>query len=149
MGVRDFDRDFAAEVIDRLAELPADRVGNWGVMKAPDLVPHLTHAMLWSMGRREAPAFVGNWVTKNLVWPAFRLGLLSIPKNVKIPIRDGAANPNDSLADLQQVLADYLSEAELGALKTAPHPLFGDIGVDGWALLHVKHFEHHFKQFDL
>lgn len=149
MSTRDFDRDFAAEVIDRLATLPPDRVPNWGVMKANELIPHLTHSMLWSMGRREAPAFVGNAITKYILWPAFRTGLLSIPKNVKIPIRDGALNPNDSLDDLKQALDDYLREAELGALKTSPHPLFGDIGIDGWALLHVRHFDHHFKQFNL
>jgi len=101
------------------------------------------------MGRREAPAFVGSVVTKYLVWPAFRMGLLSIPKNVKITLRDGALQPDDSLDDLNATLKDYLDAAETGALETAPHPLFGDIGVDGWAFLHVKHFEHHFKQFDL
>jgi len=149
MAAREFDRDFAAEVIERLSALPPDRTPNWGLMKAPELVPHLNHSMLWSMGRREAPAFVGNIVTKNLVWPAFKLGLLSIPKNVKIPLKDGAIRMEDTLEDLEQTLNAYTHEAETGALKTEPHPHFSDIGIDGWALLHVKHFEHHFKQFDL
>ena len=32
-------------------------------------------------------------------------------------------------------------------LVTGLHPVFGDIGVDGWDRLHVRHFEHHFTQF--
>jgi hypothetical protein len=149
MSRRDFDRDFAEEIMSRLKKLPADRAPKWGAMSAGELVPHLTHSILWSMGRREAPPFIGSWITRRLVWPAFAHGWLSIPKNVKIPIREGSANETDTLDDLHQALTDYLDAVETGALEPAQHSLFGDIGVDGWARLHVAHFEHHFKQFDL
>lgn len=148
--MRDFDRDFADEIVERLATLPAGRVPRWGVMRAEELVPHLTHSMLWSMGRREAPAFKGNWVTTRLVGPMVMRGWLPILKNVRIPVREGTdGGGNDTLQDLKAVLAAYLSDVECGALRPSKHPLFGDIGVDGWARMHVQHFEHHFKQFDL
>ncbi|MBI4558849.1 MAG: DUF1569 domain-containing protein [Candidatus Hydrogenedentes bacterium] len=32
-------------------------------------------------------------------------------------------------------------------MQPEPHPYFGDIGIDGWSKLHVRHFEHHLRQF--
>jgi hypothetical protein len=119
-------------------------------MRAEELVPHLTHSMLWSMGRREAPEFIGNWVTTHIVGPLVVRGWLPILKNVRIPIRPGTnGDGRDTLDDLKIVVSDYLAAVETGSLQPATHPLFGDIGIDGWARLHVQHFEHHFKQFDL
>ncbi len=46
-------------------------------------------------------------------------------------------------------MEEYLAAVETGELRPAPHTLFGDIGIDGWARLHVRHFEHHLKQFGL
>ena len=148
--MRDFDRDFAREIVERLDALPPERKPKWGVMRAEELVPHLTHSMLWSMGRREAPEFAGNWVTTHIVGPLVIRGWLPILKNVRISVRPGTNNDGqDTLEDLEGVLADYLTAVETGSIHPAIHPLFGDIGVDGWARMHVRHFEHHFKQFDL
>ena len=148
--MRDFDRDFAEEVIERLAALPPDRAPRWGVMRATDLVPHLTHTMLWSMGEREAPNFTGNWLTTRVIGPMVVRGWLPIVKNVRITIPEGTnGEGNDTLNDLRAVISIYLAAVESGALHPSKHPLFGDIGVDGWARMHVRHFEHHFTQFDL
>jgi hypothetical protein len=148
--IREFDRDFADEVIERLALLPPDRIPRWGVMKAGQLVPHLAHSMLWCMGQREAPPFVGNWLTRTIVGPLVVCGWIPIRHNVQIPIPQGTAGDgSESLDDLDQIVKDYLDAVETGGLEPAPHPLFGDLGVDEWARLHVLHFEHHFKQFDL
>jgi hypothetical protein len=148
--MREFDRDFADEIVARLTALPADRTPRWGVMRAHELVPHLTHSVLWSMGRREAPAFIGNWATKNLIGPLIVNGWLPILKNVRIPIREGTnGSGRETITDLRAALDDYLAAVETGSIQTAAHPLFGDIGIDGWARMHVRHFQHHFKQFDL
>lgn len=149
MAVRDFDRDFAEEIVRRLKALPPDRKPQWGRMAATDLVPHLTQTMLYSIGRRGKRDFVGNWVTRTLVAPLVLNGWVPMLKNVQL---GPAAAPDASgytLEDLQAVLQDYLAAVETGALKTEIHPIFGDIGVDGWARMHSRHFEHHFKQFDL
>jgi len=50
---------------------------------------------------------------------------------------------------LHATMLDYLNLVQTGELQTEPHPLFGDIGVDGWAAVHVRHFEHHLRQFRL
>jgi hydroxymethylglutaryl-CoA reductase len=145
--VRDFDRDYAEEIVRRLATLEPERKPQWGVMQGRDLIPHLTHTLLWSMNRREPPRFVGNWATKHILGPLVIRGWVPVKKNIKINGVDG--NGTDTLYDLKAALEDYLSAVETGAIQTAAHPFFGDIGVDGWARMHIKHFEHHFKQFNL
>ena len=50
---------------------------------------------------------------------------------------------------LAALLDEYLALVQSGELKTGLHPVFGDIGIDGWARVHVLHFEHHCRQFGL
>lgn len=149
MAVRDFDRDYADEIIRRLRALTPDRKPKWGKMSASDLVPHLTVSMLYSMGRRGERPFIGNWFTKKLIAPIVLNGWVPMVKNVQL----GPAAPPDTtgftLEDLQAVLNEYMLAVETGALQTAPHQVFGDIGIDGWARMHSLHFAHHFSQFDL
>lgn len=149
MSVREFDRDFADEIIQRLKALPPDRAPLWGKMRATELVPHLTSAMLYSMGRRGTRPFKGNWLTRRIIGPLVLGGWIPILKNVNLGPAAAPDAMHYSIADLQAVLTDYLAAVETGALKTEPHQMFGDIGIDGWARMHVRHFEHHFKQFDL
>jgi len=149
MPVREFDRDFADEIIRRLKALPSDRKPNWGQMAASDLVPHLAQWTLYSMGRRGTLPVTGGWVTQKVIGPLVVNGWIPILKNAPT----GPAVAPDCAAytieDLQAILDDYLSAVETGALQTEPHPFFGDLGVDGWAKMHSLHYQHHFKQFDL
>lgn len=150
MRVRDFDRDFAQEMVDRLSKLPRDRPPRWGRMHAVELVPHLTHTLQYAMGRLGPLPFTGNWLTRRVVGPLVLNGTLPIPRNINLPQPHGAPEPDSgSLETLHAVLEDYLASVETGALRPPHHALFGDIGVDGWARLHVRHFEHHLKQFGL
>ena len=149
MAIRDFDRDYAEDIIRRLKTLPPDRKPNWGRMSATDLVPHLTQTMLYSMGRRGKRPFVGNWITRRIVGPLVVNGWVPILKNVQLGPAAASDAAGYTLETLQAVLDDYMAAVETGALHPEPHQLFGDIGVDGWARMHSRHFEHHFKQFDL
>ena len=55
--------------------------------------------------------------------------------------------PDADTETLHAVLETYLELVQAGELVPRAHPVFGDIGVDGWANLHIAHFEHHLKQF--
>ncbi len=149
MRVRDFDRDFAEEIIHRLKALPPDRKPNWVKMSSADLVPHLTQTMLYSMGRRGKRRFVGNWVTRRIAAPLVLNGWVPMLKNVQLGPAAAPDSTGYTIETLQAVLDDYLAAVETGALTPEIHPVFGDIGVDGWARMHSRHFEHHFKQFGL
>ena len=149
MAIREFDRDYAEDIIRRLKALPPDRKPKWGRMAATDLVPHLTQTMLYSMGRRGKRPFVGNWITLHIVGPLVLNGWVPMLKNVQLGPAAAPDATGYTLETLQAALDDYMAAVETGALHPEPHPLFGDIGVDGWAKMHSRHFAHHFKQFDL
>lgn len=100
------------------------------------------------MGKGEELPFSGNWVTKRIVGPITLTGWLPVPRNLKL--ERNVAVPDSMSADtesLHAVLETYLGLVQSGELTPYRHPLFGAIGVDGWARMHVVHFEHHLKQF--
>ena len=146
--MRAFDHDYVNELVARLGKLRPDAKPAWGAMSAPEMLGHLMLALRYSMGKGPKLPFVGNWATKRLLAPLILHGVLPIPKNVKLP-RMESPLPQADLETLHMTLEEYLSRVHTGDLEPPHHPMFGDIGVDGWAKMHVRHFEHHLKQFGL
>lgn len=146
-----FDTVYADELIARLRSIPADAVPSWGTLRRDTLIEHLIWTMRHSMGRSQQLAYFGNWFTRRVVGPLYLRGLLPLPKNLRLPekIRARGATlrePGD-LETLQALVEEYLALVQTGELQPAPHPIFGDIGVDGWERVHVRHFDHHLRQF--
>lgn len=149
MSVRAFDHDFVNETIARLNRIKPDARPLWGNMTRDLMIGHLIRSVKTSMGRGPTYPFVGNWFTRRVVAPLILHGLLPIPKNVKgveplVPHQGPLTGDTEAL---HAVLETYLDLVQSGAISPPQHPVFGDIGVDGWAKLHVLHFEHHLKQF--
>lgn len=139
--------------IARLEKLKPGTKPAWGRMTSEELVPHLIAAVRLSMGEIPVLPFMGNWVTSKLIWPIVRTGWVPTPKNFSIKGKDGkpmrAIQSPGNLSTLATVFDEFLSRKDAGTLKTAPHPLFGDVGAGGWAVLHTLHMKHHLKQFGL
>ena len=146
--MRPFDHDYVTDLVARLAKLKADAHPAWGTMSAPQMLGHLVATLRYSMGKGPVLPFVGNWATRRLLAPLILHGILPIPRNVTLPRAD-APRPIADLETLHAALEEYLSRVHTGDLEPPHHPTFGDIGVDGWAKMHLRHFEHHLKQFGL
>jgi len=147
--MKDFDHDFVAEVINRLGRIAPDALPRWGKMMPQDVVAHLVDIVLFSMSKGGDMRDVSNWFSRSVAGPLILSGLVRIPKNLKIPQttnKPPRTGPDD-LETLHAVLDDYLGLVQTGALQPKRHPALGDLGVDGWAKLHVLHFEHHLRQF--
>ncbi|HIJ65110.1 MAG TPA: DUF1569 domain-containing protein [Candidatus Hydrogenedentes bacterium] len=143
-----FDHDFADDVVGRLEALPQDATPAWGAMTRAEMIGHLTDAIAYSMGRGPRRRVRGNWFTRRVLAPLLLNGLIPFPKNAPNPLRaPGAVARQGDTETLGAVLEDYLAQVHTGEFEPAPHPLFGDIGIDGWSRLHVRHFEHHLRQF--
>ena len=147
--MRTFDHDYVNEVIGRLDRLKPDAKPRWGVMSPGQMIGHLIFWMRYSMGKGPEYRFAGNWFTMRVVSPLMLNGWLPVPRNLKgiqsvPPLPDPP--PGDS-ETLHAVLETYLNLVQSGELDPRRHPAFGDIGVDGWAKMHMVHFEHHLKQF--
>jgi oxepin-CoA hydrolase/3-oxo-5,6-dehydrosuberyl-CoA semialdehyde dehydrogenase len=146
-----FDSDYLEHAMTRLEAIPEDAIPAWGSMGKQDLVEHLVWAVRHSMVRSRQVPFFGNWFTCRVIGPLFLRGYLPIPRNLKLPRRltvQGitAKEPGD-IETLHALLEEYLNLVQADELKPAPHPAFGDIGLDGWDCMHVRHFEHHLRQF--
>ncbi len=145
------DTDYVERVVARLGRIAPDAVPLWGVLRRDTLIEHLVWVVLHSMGRSAQMPFCGNWFTVHVLGPLFMVGLLPIPRNIQIPrrLRERGVTmrePGD-LDTLRRLLEEYLNLVQADELSPAPHPLFGDVGIDGWDRIHVVHFEHHLRQF--
>lgn len=152
--MKGLDREFATAAIERLSKLARDAKPKWGTMTADEVVPHLIAAIRSSTGEIEPPAFIGNWFTKTILPPIVYTGLLLPPKNLKTKSSDGTEHPvqkcEGDLDTLAETIEDFIARLESGSLtKTTVHPLFGDIGAENWAKVHILHYKHHFKQFGI
>lgn len=142
-----FDHDYVAEVVRRLGQLGPDAQPSWGSFTRADLVRHLAAAIRFSMGKGRPVEDRSTWWRRNVVAPLIMRGVLRLPRNVTFPQMNAAVREQDDLETLHALLEDYLNLVQADELRPAIHPHFGDIGVDGWARLHVVHFEHHLRQF--
>ncbi len=145
------DTDYVERLIKRLERISPDAVPKWGQLRRDTLIEHLVWVMKYSMGRSKPMDFCGNWVTVHVIGPLLLRGVLPVPKNVKMPRKfqdRGVTNrePGD-LNTLRRLLEEYLNLVQADELRPAPHPMFGDLGIDGWDRMHVHHFEHHLRQF--
>jgi len=149
--MRHLDVDFVNEVMQRLGRIPADAVPRSGKLRRDTLIEHLIWVVRHSMGRSQQVPFFGNWFSCHLLAPFAARGLFFIPKNLQFPAHLRAQGvtgrePGD-LEDLHALLEEYMGLVQADELTPAPHPFFGDVGIDGWDRLHVRHFCHHLRQF--
>jgi hypothetical protein len=145
------DTDCVERLVARLGRIAPDTAPKWGVLRRDTLIEHLVWVVRHSMGRSKQMPFCGNWFTIHLLGPLSLHGVVPIPKNIRIPrtLREKGVTmrePGD-LNTLRGLLEEYLNLVQADELRPAPHPLFGDIGIDGWDRLHVRHFEFHLRQF--
>ena len=148
--MREFDHDYVDEMMRRLSNLRPDTKPLWGQMSAPSMVQHVITAMRYSMGQGGRVPDGSTWFTRNIIRPLLLHGLVGIPRGYRPPQvweTLHLALPGDDTETLHALLEEYLALVQAGELVPPPHPVLGPIGIDGWARLHVMHFEHHMRQF--
>ncbi len=147
--MKHLDMDYVESLIRRLQTIPENAKPKWGKLNKEQLINHLIWIVRHSMGRSKSVPFVGNWFTTRLFRPLMIRGWLPIPKNVKMPATMFRATQQEQgdIESFHALLLDYLNLVQADEFVPAPHPLFGDLGVDGWEQIHIRHFEHHLKQF--
>ena len=147
-----FDHDFVTNVVERLKALAESTHPSWGRLTPDGLICHLADTLRYSMGRGPTLIDRSTWFTRRILGPLVLHGLLPIPKNVKAAIPEEGQewrSPPSDLETLHALLEEYLTLVQAGELIPPPHPAFGNIGIDGWARMHVLHFAHHLRQFGL
>lgn len=147
-----FDHNYIDHVMTRLSGIEPAAKPLWGRMDRATMVRHLADIVRYSMGHGDAPLpDKSTWLTRNIMAPLLMHGLVRIPKNIKandLPCceLDEILEPNPDKY-LRRMLQEYLDAVQADEVTPPPHPAFGNVGIDGWAKLHVAHFDHHLRQF--
>lgn len=149
--VHSFDHDFVDQVMGRLSSLSPGTKPSRGDLSLADTVDHLAETLRYSMGKTPELPDQSTWVSRHVVGPLVLNRILSLPDRFDFPKaaarRLAGANPD--LETLDALLAEYLTQVELGELVPARHPVFGALDVDDWAKLHAIHFEKHLGLFEV
>jgi Protein of unknown function (DUF1569) len=134
-------------------QLAANATGKWGKMNAQQMVEHVTAFFKVSTGALRFPI-----VTPAEHLPKYKEFLWSdkeFRENTKAPLEVLGEEPlplrNSSMesaaAGLQKSIDEFMDFFKDDAVKTIPHPVFGELNFAEWVLLHHKHLVHHAKQF--
>ncbi|MGB0177844.1 MAG: DUF1569 domain-containing protein [Owenweeksia sp.] len=135
-----------------LKKLDANAKPEWGSMTASEMLDHLRKAVDISVQKISTEV-----VTPVEMLPKYKSFLLSDK-----PFRPGSPKPEmfnkvpDFNGDIEALkvnlmksLVSMLVHFEKNPDHTANHDNFGELNTNEWMHLHLKHFQHHFKQFGL
>ena len=135
----------------KLTELERNTKPVFGKMKGQQMIEHLSFLMQISNGKVNADYFVDDEKAKRRkafldtdgeLQVGFKAPLLSEEPNL-----EKFENIEVAIDDLIQQIEDFKAHFETAKLEN--HPFFGELDYDYWVKFHVKHFTHHFKQFNL
>jgi oxepin-CoA hydrolase/3-oxo-5,6-dehydrosuberyl-CoA semialdehyde dehydrogenase len=142
------------KVSEKLNLLQTDSLPFFGKMTAQHMVEHLTFAIMFSNGK----------LPQKLYFPIDKAEIIKktiIYSDKEMPIGFKAPMLNDDLLelkfpDLKFAISILLSELNRfdkyfkeNKDATPINPTMGELNKQEWTIFHNKHFEHHFKQFNL
>tara|TARA_R110002126_G_scaffold181187_4_gene330045 strand:- start:55373 stop:57097 length:1725 start_codon:yes stop_codon:yes gene_type:complete len=139
------------EITAKLTRLTRETQPVFGKMNGQQVIEHLSLLMQISNGTIEADYYVSDEKT------ARRKPFLDSEGELHIGFRASILSdePTKEKFDaIQEALADLINQIEafethFKSEQTENHPFFGELDYEYWKKFHVKHFTHHFKQFDL
>jgi len=137
------------EIKGRLEHLRSDSPHLWGKMNAPQAVAHCSSAMAWALDDKRPPRmFVGR------ILGTFVKGF--VLRDDEPMRRNSPTSPDLVIADQPDLgkererlsgQIDRFVNGGPSACTTNPHPFFGRLTPEQWAILMYKHLDHHLRQF--
>ncbi len=142
-----FEPETAMEMTTRLERLTPDRQPQWGKMNVAQALAHLAATMEMALGDRRPPrALLGR-----LIGPLIKRKVLASPMRRNSPTSPELRIANSREFELERLrlrgLIDRFVAAGQKGCTDHPHPFFGPMTPDEWALQMYKHLDHHFRQF--
>jgi Protein of unknown function (DUF1569) len=144
-----FDATRAEEVKERLQQLRPASQPQWGKMTAPQAVAHCAKGMEMALGDWVPPRMFLGRIIGRIVKP-LALGN-DEPMRRNSPTVPGMVVDDERDLDPERRrlcgLIDRFAAAGPAACTTLPHPFFGRLTPEEWAILVYKHLDHHLRQF--
>jgi hypothetical protein len=147
-----FDPTLVEDVKQRILRLDPESVRHWGNMSLAQTLAHCTSGVQMAMGvinpkRASFPANVLGALIKPLVLGDDKPMRRNSPSSPELFPADPALC--DFGRERAQLIAAIDSFASSGAscCSQHPHPFFGRLKPEQWAILMYKHIDHHLRQF--
>ncbi|MGO9434585.1 MAG: DUF1569 domain-containing protein [Terracidiphilus sp.] len=139
----------AAEVKTRLSQLQAESPPLWGKMNAPQAVAHCSVAMGWALGDNHPPRLFMGRILGQFIKPFVFRDDEPMRRNSPTSPDLVVEGPCDLLQQRQRLYGqiDRFVAGGPAACTTSPHPFFGRLTPEEWAILMYKHLDHHLRQF--
>jgi hypothetical protein len=147
-----FDPILVEETKQRILQLHAESKPQWGCMAVAQTLAHCTSGIEMAMGiiqAKRAP-FPANWIgrlIKPLVFRDDKPMRRNSPSSPELFSAD--STKCDFISERSRLIAAIDSFASQGpkCCSRYPHPFFGPLKPQQWAILAYKHLDHHLRQF--
>ena len=147
-----FDPTLGDEIKQRIMRLHPDSERQWGNMTPAQTLAHCTSGMQMAMGiinpkRASFPANIMGLLIKLLVFGDDK------PMRRNSPSAPELFSANPTRGDFERERAQLIAAVDSFATRGAaccsqhPHPFFGPLKPEQWAILMYKHVDHHLRQF--
>jgi len=142
----------AEDIQQRVLRLQPESARQWGSMNVAQALAHCTSGMLMAMGEiKPKPAGFPNNVLGRLIKPLVFGNDKPIRRNAPsfpelFTAEPTAADFERERARLMEAINSFVSKGEAGCSEH-PHPFFGPLKPQQWAVLMYKHLDHHLRQF--
>ena len=132
-------------------KVDVDAPATWGKMNAHQMVEHIGLVFVLSTGKFDLP-YKGTAEDATKYWKEFEAA--PAPWQTVFPTTSfgdpkppRAATIEASKVGLQKTFQKYLAYCEENPTAINSHFFLGNLTVDQWRQVHVKHVEHHLRQF--
>jgi len=145
-----FEPGRAQEMKERLARLKTDSPRQWGRMSAAQAVAHCSLGLEWAV-RDKTPDRM--WFLPRMIGRVVKplaLGNDDPMKRNSPTAKSLIVADERPLDPERQRLCELIDRFVAGgsmACTTDPHPFFGKLTPEQWAILTYKHLDHHLRQF--
>lgn len=147
-----FDPAVAEDVKQRILRLTPESERQWGTMTLPQTLAHCTSGVKMAMGtinpkRAPFPVSLLGVLIKPLVLGGDKPMRRNSPSSPELFLAD--PSPGNFEGERTELIAavDTFASGGESVCSRHPHPFFGRLKPQEWAILMYKHLDHHLRQF--
>jgi hypothetical protein len=144
-----FEASDVRELKGRIASLKPDSAAQWGSMSVAQAVAHCTATMDWALGVSARPRVLMGRVFGGFVKRMVLKDEAPLPHNTPTD-KTLVIHDDPDLTKEKERLSGAIDRFAAGgpaACTVHPHPFFGKLTPQEWAILMYKHLDHHLRQF--
>ena len=144
-----FDVALANQVKERIGRLRIDSERQWGKMSAAQTIAHCASGLEMALGEITPPRTLIGRLIGSAIKP--RVVGNDEPLRRNSPTMDELVISGERNLDAERLrlcsLIDRFVSGGTSVCTIHPHPFFGRLAPEEWAVLMYKHLDHHLRQF--